>query len=140
MHDEVVHFVAQLSKDRGEVKEAFIAQKGRCREAIQALPPNKAESGVQQLKQLQQRFRDLDEEYKTFRAGLVADDNDRSRAKLFDDATINAKLDAKRASNDELLREGKEVAAKTTGELRVALEQLTEAEEVTWVMMGVATP
>ncbi len=57
----------QVSKDREDIKKRFIALKNLCRSMAEGVSKKKQDRALGQLKELQQQFRFMDEEYKTFR-------------------------------------------------------------------------
>ena len=88
---------------------------------------------LDKLKALQQQFRDLDEEYRTFRTEFDGDTHGDNRSELFAGVSSNEEkttANAKRASNDELLAEGKRVAEATTKQLATSFAELVESQAV----------
>ncbi len=63
----------QVGKDRDEIKKRFIALKNLCRSMAEGVSKKKQDRALGQLKELQQQFRFMDEEYKTFRGEVGGD-------------------------------------------------------------------
>jgi SNARE protein len=107
-----------MQSERDQVKNAWIAKKQACRANIKLLPEGLGLLKDKELKELQERFRELDSEYKAM--GVSAE-----RAQLMSGTGADRNgLDVSRANNDQLLDKAKEVQEDSTAKLRDGLRVL----------------
>lgn len=123
----------EMMQRREDLKAAFIDNKKRCRVAISRLSSRKKQTAkTNELGDYQTRFREMDAEFKTYREEASSESHHDQRSSLFSGARQRPAdgFDARYAGNDELLDRATDTHKDTTKQLRNALGELVQADEV----------